>query len=685
MGWVGMATNHNNHKEFFAVSSGRKQICHAILRYVGLACLSGLSAGSYGAESDLGALSLEQLLDVEVYSASKLAQKTTEAPASVTVITAADIRDYGYRTLADILRGVRGINISYDRTYSYLGMRGFGRTGDYNSRMLLLVDGHRMNDPVFDTAALGTEFSVDVDLIDRVEIVRGPGSSIYGSNAMLGVINVITRRGRDIDGVVVSGEIASFGTDKERLTWGGQNENGLEWLASATRYRASGQDIYFPEFGGTAHGLDRDHYDSAFGKWSWGGFSLTAAWSNRNKGMPTAPYRTDFNDPNANSRDGNAYIDFGYAGALGKRWEFSSRLFIGRYVYDGIYPYTYTQGNPVTLNKDVTRAAWWGMETKLVGHFDGHTLVSGFDYQDNRHQDQANFDINPFVSYLDERRSSTRKGIYLQDEITLTSGLMLNAGLRYDHYSTVGGALNPRLAVIWSPRPATTLKWLYGTAFRAPNDYERYYAVAPQKANPNLRPEKATTYEFSVEHYLRADYRVTASAYRSQVSNLIDQAVDPGDGLLVFENREGIDAKGLEFEVEKLWSGGARLRGSYAWQQAKDEATGARLVNSPQHLAKLNFAVPLFDTGWRGGFEFQYVGARKTLADAKANAYLLTNVTLLNEQLTRNLALSASIYNLFDSRHVDPGGPELIHDSRVFLDTVPGDGRSWRLKATYRF
>lgn len=132
---------------------------------------------------DLTQLSIEQLLSVEVYSASKFVQKTTEAPSAVTVITSADISSYGYRTLADILNSVRGMNVTYDRNYQYLGIRGFNRPGDYNSRVLLLVDGYRVNDANFDTASIGGEFFLDVDLIKRVEVVRGPGSSIYGSNA----------------------------------------------------------------------------------------------------------------------------------------------------------------------------------------------------------------------------------------------------------------------------------------------------------------------------------------------------------------------------------------------------------------------------------------------------------------------------------------------------------------------
>ena len=161
---------------------------------------------------DLTQLSLEDLLNVRVYAASKHLESVNDAPSSVTIVTAEEIQEYGYRTLADILESVRGFYITYDRYFSYVGVRGFGRLGDWNSRVLLLIDGNRINDVVLGQAALGTEFPLDVDLIQRVEIVRGPSSSLYGAEAFFAVINVITRKGADLHGPEVSLSTDSFGT-----------------------------------------------------------------------------------------------------------------------------------------------------------------------------------------------------------------------------------------------------------------------------------------------------------------------------------------------------------------------------------------------------------------------------------------------------------------------------------------
>ena len=634
------------------------------------------------AQADLTSLSIEELLSVEVYTASKFPQKTTEAPANVTIITAADIKRYGYRTLANILNSVRGMNVVNDRNYSYLGVRGSGRTGDYNSRMLLLVDGYRLNDPVYDTAPIGTEFPVDVDLIERVEVVRGPGSSIYGSNAVLGVINVITKQGNDLNGVEVSGELASFNTNKERLSYGKRYENGAELLLSGSKYHSAGQDLFFPEFNtpannnGIAHNLDSDRYKNFLGKLAYAGFTLTTGYSNRDKAVPTAPYDTVFNDPNLRVTDGSTFMDFGYYGELGRSWDLSAHVFQGRYHYEGIYPYA---GAPIVLNYDAAKGEWWGTEMKILGRLENHKVVAGVEYQDNYRQDQTNFDIAPYAPVLDDKRNSKREGLYVQDEITLGKGLLLNAGLRNDRYSSAGSTVNPRLGLVWSPVDTTALKFLYGTAFRAPNVYELYYAVAGQKANPALQPEKIATYEFVVERSLQQNFRLTGDVYRNMISNNINQITDPADGLLVYINAGQVDARGFELEAERLWDSGMKLRTSYAWQISRDVTTQTELVNSPRSLVKLNYSVPVWRNEMRTGLELQYTSSRKTLAGRTANGHLLTNLTLLSERLAENLDLSASLYNLFDIHYADPGAQE--HKQ----DLIAQDGRSYRLKLNYRF
>lgn len=628
------------------------------------------------AERDLTQLAIEDLLQIEVSTASRYAQKSAAAPAAVSVISAADIRAFGYRTLGEILQSVRGLNISQDRNYSYASMRGFGRSGDYNGRFLLLVDGRRINDPIYDNAPIGTEFPLDVQLIDRVEIVRGPGSSNYGSNAVFGVINVITRSGTDLDGVELAGAIGSFGTDRERASWGGRLENGFEWLVSGTRLHSDGQDHYYPEFDapathhGIADGRDGDRYEQAFWKFSWHGFTLSGIVSDRRKDIPTASYGTEFNDPRTRTRDQYRFLDLHYRGALGERWELAADLSWGDYPYHGRYAFGPV---PTGLNQDFARSSWWSADGQVVGDFGRHRLVFGAEYQDNYNQDQFNFDVAPRFIYVNERHTSHREGVFVQDEFRLRDDLLLNAGLRYDHYSGIGGALNPRLALIWSARADTTLKLLYGTAFRAANFYERFYVPSP-----GLESEEITTYEFIAEHYLAPEFKLTLDLYWNEIRDLIDQVEDPAGGFQFFTHVGDARARGVEFELERRWDGGARLRASYAWQLAEDRENDLRLVNSPRHLARFNLALPLWHDRLLAGIEAQYTGARRTLSGATAGDYAILNLTLGSAALPAGLELSASLYNLLDADYGDPGAIEHLQDE------IARDGRSFLVQLSYR-
>jgi outer membrane receptor for ferrienterochelin and colicins len=223
----------------------------AVLLCLALATPAGAVAGPPPSDpGNLADLSLEDLMSLRVervVSASKYEQKVTQAPASVTIVTAEEIRQFGYRTLTDILRSVPGLYVTYDRDFSFLGFRGFNRPSDANSRVLLLVDGHRVNDDFYSAALVGREFILDVDVIERVEVIRGPSSSIYGSSAFLGVINVITKKGEAIAGTEVAAVGGSRETHGERITYGKRFGNDLDVALSGSLFDSAGERrLFYP-------------------------------------------------------------------------------------------------------------------------------------------------------------------------------------------------------------------------------------------------------------------------------------------------------------------------------------------------------------------------------------------------------------------------------------------------------
>lgn len=658
------------------------------------ACAAAGAAGASGL-GDEAALFAEI---PSVQSVSKYDQKVTEAPASVSVVTAAEIERYGYRTLAEVLRSLRGFYTSYDRNYVYAGVRGYGIPGDYNSRLLLLVDGIRVNDAVYDSAFFDTTFPVDLDLIERVEFVRGPGSSVYGTSALLGVVNVITKRGRDYGGLEVSGQTGSFSTYGARATGGARLASGLELLASGTLYRSDGDDdLYYPEFddpstnGGHAEDSDEDKAYQLFAKASLGDFTLEAFYSERDKEIPTAPWGTRFDDDGTQATDGEMRWDLKYDRVLGDLSRIAARATHGTYWYDGTYVYDAEDpADPPDRNEDDTDGRWWGAEAQYVRTwFESHTVIVGTEARWNQDQDQKNWWQGDAEPALDSDEDSWILALFAQDEWRIRENVRLVLGVRYDHYSTFGSTVNPRLALVYSPFAATTLKLLYGTAFRAPSAYELHYddGGATQKAPDDLDPETIRTWEAVWEQALGEHWRASLSGFYFQLDDLIALGEDPndlnadGDPLLAFGNRpEGVESRGVEAELEGRWANGLEGRVSYTYEEAEDEGTGSRPPNSPRHLAKLNLTAPLFTDLLLGGIEVQYTGERKTpKPDERVDGFWLANLTLFHSGWIEGLEVSASVYNLFDEEYDDPGSAE--HEQAG----IEQDGRTWRVKASYLF
>lgn len=679
-----------------AVRSGRFRLHRARPWALAALVLATPSAGAASPAADeLTNLSLEQLLNVPVYAASKTMERASDSPSRVTVVTAEDIRRFGWRTLAEVLRSIPGFYTFNDRTYEYPGVRGFGRPGDYGSRLLIMIDGYRTNDMVYDSGFVGTEALLDLDLVDRIEVVRGPGSSIYGSNAVFGVVNLITRSA----GSVRNGEVAvgagSFGSRNGRVTLGRRFEDGAGLLASVSGLSVEGSSLCLPPYasaanpGGCTSGTDYDDSRRLFGKYDNGGFVLTAAASERSKGIPATYGGATFNDPSNQQRDGQAFLNGEYRHALSGGGDASARIFYGDSSSAARLNFPAPPASPV-LNIDTARGSALGTELKLVTPLNARNkLVAGIEYVNAFRQSQFGYDESPYTVYLDSRTRSQRMGVYAQNEFQWSPQLRAVFGLRWDKYSELSGQVNPRLGLVWQPTERTVARIQYGSAFRAPNVYERFYVLSGNSiANPALRPEKIDTLEASLEHYVTTATRLGVGAYQYRMRDLINQqpvmTTDPFGApieVLQFQNVNGAVSRGLDLSVEHLRESGARLRASVDMQRTEDNQ-GAELTNSPRRMAKLLASTPLPWAGLQAGVEGLWLSSRLTDVGTRVPSYGLVNLTLWRPRQSGPWEFSASVFNLLDRSFFDP----LQFDAAVpGRDRMIQDGRAFRFRAVYHF
>jgi iron complex outermembrane receptor protein len=629
---------------------------------------------------DLTSLSLESLMQLTVVGASKYEQKQSEVAAAVSVITRSEIKAFGWRTLAEALGSLPGVHTTYDRQYTYLGARGFGLPGDLTARLLITINGNRVNDPVYDGGPGGRELPLDLDLVERIEFIPGPGGAVYGQNAMFGVVNVITRTGAEMNGT----ELALAAQQPQQLrdgraSWGRRLDDGTDLLVSASVMRSRGEDRFY-EYGatglsGVAAGMDGERVEQFYARVARGAWSMDLVNGSRRKDDPTASFFSDPLVAGQFARDTYTLGNLQYDGRfLDDTLQLHARLFAGRYrfeselSYAGAWTFFPAEGD------------WRGTELRMVSTaVAGHKLMLGLEAQDNWRTDQAALDPANPANDVRVMGSGYRIGLYAQDEWRIGPTLSTTVGLRVDRNDATGTSTSPRAALIWQAAPGTTLKALYGRANRAPNAYERDYDDSySQVANPALKGERIDTLELVADQRVGTDLNLRAALYQWTMHDIIVLGTDPASGLTQYQSGQPVDAHGVELSADKTWATGARLRGSVSMQDVAF-ASGGGLLNSPRLLAKFNLSAPLPWAGLRAGYELRYDSTRLTVDGSKLGGYALSNLHLGTEALAKGLELSLNIANLFDKRHAHPGS------DTNWQNALDQDGRRVRVGLNYRF
>ncbi|MCG2578221.1 TonB-dependent receptor [Dechloromonas sp. XY25] len=642
-------------------------------------CLAALLGGTaHAGGADLAAVPFDQLVQREVVSGSELVRQISDSPSAVAIVTAADIRAYGYRTIADVIGSMRGLYTTSDRRYQYMGGRGFGAPGDYTGRIMVLIDGYVTQDSVFNQAYIDESGLIDLALVERVEYVPGTGSVTYGNNAMLGIINIVTRKGGNFNTLQLSGEAGSYDTYRQRATFGKRFDNGADLLLSASALTSQGQNLYFPAYDtpitnhGWANGIDDERNKRFFGKFSYDGLTVEAGYVDRNKTVPTkATQYSVFNTP-FTIDDENSYLNAGYETDLGLYLYSASRFYYGHYAHEGHR----VIDDPTPFAQRKHGADWWGVDQKFVGKwFANHSLMLGMEYRNDYSQylSRAYFypdgSINSAGSVKQAYARSTNS-VYLADEYRFDERWRINVGARYDKANDLEANWSPRLALIYQPDFRTTLKASYSEAFRMPNADDRSFYGS------DAVPEYVAAKEFVVQHDLDRRMRLTGSLYEYRRSK---QQVYV-DGLGHYAPVGNSLSRGLELEFEARWDNGVRARSSGAWQNSSD-TNGQDAVNSPNVLGKFQLTAPLPGDWVRAGLEAQYVGSRLTAERRRLGGVALANLTFSSERNWHGLSASFSIRNLFD-RDYEVVSP-FTWAPGTGIDSLRMDGRTYWLQLNY--
>jgi len=645
-----------------------------------LFALSTISAVAQN--SDLAALSLEDLSKLQVQTASLHNESVVKAPGVVTVITGEEIRKYGYRTLAEALNHVPGFYISYDHTYYSVGVAGFSVPGDWATRILVLINGHTMNDNVFGVANyFGDDFPLDMSLVGRIEIVRGPSSSLYGSSGILATINVITKDPVHEHGTSVQTEGDTLGEKKLTITHAAHPGNA-SLLVSGTAFNTDGMsDLYIPAYdapatnNGVAVNMDGSRGYRLFVDLKAGNWEILSLAGSRQKIQPNSWGDAVFNDRGTRATDQRAFAELQYTRETASGGSFRWKTYFDQYEYHGIYHYplidegTGVANGGIDVSHEFDAGDWAGSQVSYrFGLLKGH-LTAGTEVKIDLRALQSTEDVAPVYNqnlYISKRDRYVAG--FLQQEWNLGKRWNFNLGGRYDWSMYRSSSLTPRAAAVFQPDKKTSLKVLYGRGFRNPNANELFDSDGKQNVgNPGLRPERADTFQLQAERKLHKSWKGTATGYHIDDRGVIIPVYLPS-GLIQFQNASRFLGAGVTAEISgTVWR---QLQLTTSFQKMHANLSGQTPANSPSNIGKLQLSAPLGLPGMTLSSGLVAMSERTTLAGATLPAVLLPEATF-NAKLPEGMEFRAGVRNLSNLAYSDPSGLSPL------VDTLPEAGRTF--------
>jgi outer membrane receptor for ferrienterochelin and colicins len=606
-----------------------------------------------------------------VRAASKGLTSVDEAPASTTVLTQEELRSFGWRTLAEALAGVRGFFLADDRTYTYIGVRGFSPPGDLNTRILILWDGHSMNDLWAGQGYAAHDLTVDLEEVERIEVVRGPGSALYGTGAFFAVINVVPRESLGTERhLEVTGAVGALGNTSLHASaaWEGGMERAV--LVSAAMMHSTGAESTPLDDTTRVQGLDGERALTGSVHARLGNLTLMGRLHTRVKEIPTGPFGTVIGASGTQVQDTRGFIEARYERPLSDTVSLSVRGALDLSRYRGYWMYPAEDGQGLQRDTDAGRAEWLSSEARvLLSLFEGNRLTLGLEGQGQIRVEQETFGAvggEPLPT-----KARTLLSLYLMDEWHLHPRLILSAGLRVDKYLDLSSLpVTPRLALIGRPYTGGLTKLVVGRAFRAPNVYELFYddGLVTQRPAEELDPETILTFEVEHSHDLTDELRLTVAGYHNRISHLVTLETDelpvPRCGTplgteqcIVFKNSSNETlAWGAEAGVH--WQPGRFLLVDLSYSYVTLRHASAEVkVATPAHIVSGRMLVPLGGGEVRLAGQATYQSARDFGSGGSDSGEVLLLGVGLSGEFSR-FRYFAGVQNMLDEKYRLPVSAE---------------------------
>lgn len=637
-----------------------------------------------------------------VVGAAKREQSLGNVASAVTVVSADRIRRFGYRTVGEAVSGVAGVYLEDNRINASLGIRGLQIPGDFNTRILVLVDGATANEAWGASSGLGFEGLVSIDEIARIEVIRGPVSSVYGANAFLGIINIVTRGAAEqsrawgrfsvnkIAGVIGTAGFAAGGVDKQLR-------------GSVLAMSRFGETLSVPDVGNDLGGDGGNAFIAGI-VGSWGGtFGQIRAFRTR-RDAPFAPYD---GDPAVETpyiqRNSQLLAEGGHTREIGKRVTVAGRAYLNIYrFFDDIKEYA--QPDPPRRFLDYGDATTIGAElrTRFAALEDGKLgITAGAEASYNKTKSRSFYDgdeANGAGGADGVPLDFDIEGLYTEIDTQPTRWFGAVGGLRFDRNSKVDRRLSPRAALFFAKPERYGLKLLYAEGFRNPSSFEgAFFDNTTFKANPDIGSERIRSFEAVGWAKPIPGLSLRLSGFYWDARDIVQQVIDPADLLLQFQNVGRLVTMGAEGELSYRNSAGwYGFGGATVARVGSEDETGELVFGDVADAASIT-ATGGISTPRIGGrvhlsSEITVIGRRPTRPaldgseSPDSKAWVGWGLTLYAPNIA-GFDVTIGARNLIGTRDQLPAPADYDRamPAAVVIPRIPGEGRELFAKIGYAY